>query len=107
MSGEIVAVTFNKIDANKWSDNANKEYTRMAALRAHLETLSGLWNAVAAADAADAAAVTAEYKVLQESKIKIVDLKDINPEEKVFLGGSRKKRQSKKRKNHKNHNNNQ
>jgi hypothetical protein len=101
---EIEAVTFNKIDANKWDKDDNKEYIRMVELRAHLMTLSALWNKVAGADAA---VVTTEYKKLQESKIKIVDLNGIDPETKVFLGGSRKKRQSKKRKNHKNHNNNQ
>jgi hypothetical protein len=104
MSSAIDVVSFDKIDLNKWNADTNKEYVRMAALRAHLVTLSGLWNAVAKADVD---AVTTEYKKLQESKIKIVDLTGIDPETKVFLGGSRKRRQSKKRKNHKNHNNNQ
>ena len=104
MSVAIPVVTFNQINANKWAA-ANNEYTRMLELRVKLAALSTLW--IRVANAADPEAITAAYKALQDSKIKIVDLTGINPEEKVYLGGSRGRRQSKKRKNHKKHNNNQ
>ena len=116
MSTAIELVTFNRLGERRWVDNDNAEYKRMVQLRAHLAALSGLWNAMALPDIPGAGAdrvpandtlVTNAYKALQESKIKIVDLTGLEPEERVFLGGSRRRRQSKKRKNHKKHNNNQ
>ena len=104
MANQVEEIKFNAIPDDKFADGS-KELQKIQSMGAHLATLSVLWNNVA--NAADAAKLTAEYKLLQDSKIKIVDLNGIDPETKVFLGGSRKKRQSKKRKNHKNHNNNQ
>ena len=117
MSTQIEEVIFSVMSARRWVDNDSAEYKRIRDLRAHLFTLSELWNAMtvginipdvgAAREPGNDARVTTAYKNLQGSKIKIVDLRNLEPEERVFLGGSRRKRQSKKRKNHKKHNNNQ
>ena len=115
MSTPIEEVKFNGLGERRWVNNESAEYKRIRDLRDHLNTLAVLWNAMAVpalpADAdrapANDASVTTAYKNLQDSTIKIVNLTDIIPEDRVFLGGSRRRRQSKKRKNHKNHNNNQ
>ncbi len=105
----IPIVTFPEIPAGAWAADTNPEYIRMLALRTELDTLKGLWEAVVAAGAtavsdprvpANDTAVTTAYKALKDAPLKIINL-----EKGVFLGGSRKRRQSKKRKNHKKHNN--
>ena len=106
--------TFNEIPANTLAGNDLDKLTDMIE---SLKVLGDKWNALAAAgkpvdpasytDNDRTAAIAAAHKELKDSKIKIVNLTDVPLEKTVFLGGSRKKRQSKKRKNHKNHNNNQ
>ena len=101
-STPIPIVTFPEIPA-AWADNTNPEYIKMLALRTELNTLQGLWAAVVVAGTAnpvDPAVVTTAYKALKDAPLKIINL-----EKGVFLGGSRKKRQSKKRKNQRKHNN--
>ena len=117
MSTAIAEVTFSALGERRWVNNDSAEYKRIRDLRARLSRLADLWNAMtvgidipnAGADRVPGndARVTNAYRALQASKIKIVDLIDLEPEDRVFLGGSRRKRQSKKRKNHKKHNNNQ
>ena len=116
MSTAIAEVTFSALGERRWVNNDSAEYKRIRDLRAHLKTLADLWNAMTVDidipnDAVrvqnNDARVTTAYKNLQDSKIKIVDLNNIIPEDRVFLGGSRRRRQSKKRKNHKKHNNNE
>jgi hypothetical protein len=112
-SPPIPIVTFPVIPEGAWAADTNPEYIRMLALRTELDTLKGLWEAVVAAGAtaapinagdprvpANDTAVTTAYKALKDAPLKIINL-----EKGVFLGGSRKRRQSKKRKNHKKHNN--
>ena len=101
---QIDAVTFAQIDANKWTDANNPEYTRLLALREQLAAMAGLWQGVVDADAAN---VTAAYNALKADAHKIVNLTAIVPANVVFPGGSRKKRQSKKKKNQRKHHNNQ
>ena len=101
---QVKEIKFNEISADKFTA-ASPELTKTQAMGGHLRALSVLWNDMA--EAADQAAIKVAYKNLQGSKIKIVDLTDIIPEYRVFLGGSRRRRQSKKRKNHKKHNNNE
>ena len=111
-SSLIPIVTFPEIPEGAWAADTNPEYIRMLALRTELDTLKGLWEAVVAAGEtavpanngprvpANDTAVTTAYKALKDAPLKIINL-----EKGVFLGGSRKRRQSKKRKNHKKHNN--
>ncbi len=96
-------VTFSAISKDNLTSNDN--YTRLVLMETQLTELASAWNKIVSATTTTDG--DSAYKELQKSHIKIVNLKDIKPEEKVFLGGSRKRRQSKKRKNHKNHNNNQ
>ena len=102
---QIDAVTFAQIDANKWTDANNPEYTRLLALREQLAAMAGLWQGVV--NATGAADVTTAYNALKADVHKIVDLTGIIPANVVFPGGSRKKRQSKKKKNQRKHHNNQ
>ena len=99
---QVEEIKFNTIPENKLVEGS--ELTKIKAMGTHLKTLADLWNAMAAAEAD---AVKAAYNVLQESKIKIVDISNVDMEKTVFLGGSRKRRQSKKRRNQRKHNNNQ
>lgn len=102
---QIDAVTFAQIQASKWTDASNPEYTRLVALRTQLAAMALLWQGVVAAT--NAATVTAAYNALNADVHKIVNLTGIIPANVVFPGGSRKKRQSKKKKNQRKHHNNQ
>jgi hypothetical protein len=99
---QVEEIKFNTIPEKKL--DVGSELTKIQAMGVHLKILAELWNAMAAAEAD---AVKAAYKALQESKIKIVDISNVDMEKTVFLGGSRKRRQSKKRRNQRKHNNNQ
>ena len=102
-------VNFNAIPENTFA--AGDDMNRLTEMRKNLSTLAETWNALAAAGApnndaaARATAITDAYKALKDSKLKIVNLDGIDTNKIVFLGGSRKKRQSKKRKNQRKHNN--
>lgn len=110
----LESVNFNAIPNGTLA--AGDNLTRLTTMRTNLHTLAGLWNALAtegapaanntpAAIAARTAAIKTAHKALQDSKLKIVNLDGIDPNDIVHLGGSRKKRQSKKRKNQRKHNN--
>jgi hypothetical protein len=105
-------VNFHAIPENTL--DAGDDLIRLTEMRKNLSTLAETWNALAAAGApaasADAIAartadITNAYKALKDSKLKIVNLTGVETNKIVFLGGSRKKRQSKKRKNQRKHNN--
>lgn len=111
----LAAVNFNEIPKDTLA--AGDDLVRLTAMHENLNTLAVTWNALAAAGApaaADASAdaiaartadITNAYKALKDSKLKIVNLTGVETNKIVFLGGSRKKRQSKKRKNQRKHNN--
>ena len=111
MAEKVEKIDFNEIPADTLAAGVDLE--KLKAMGASLVKLAELWNALATAGMIDGTTdpnkpnkIDTAHKALKDSKLKIVDLNNVELDKTVFLGGSRKRRQSKKRRNHKNHNNN-
>ena len=114
-SPQIDAVAaFTVINASAWPANNDPQYLKMLGVRNAINDIRGLYedvavaaNAVAAAAGAGPVApaltqaVTDAFTAFQASQVKLVNLLTG-----VYPGGSRKKRQSKKKKNSKHNNKN-